>query len=279
MVERTGRKYSEAHMGFGEGRSLYLIRILETLPNRSLVLIEEPETSLHPSAQYHFGQYLVDVAKEKRHQILLTTHSEYLLEALPSESRIYLHKTENGIKTISGLTSAQAKSLMTDGFHKALCILVEDTCAEAILTEIIRREDPLFLRSIGIYPRGSKETIAQAVRTLNDTGLTIAAVRDADKQASPNQNIFKLPGSKPPEKEIFENDSVKTYVQATYGTSINDIQSRFTDDHHCWFKQLAENVSHDKSALVRELARIYVRSLPESETSNLVTLLKEASRK
>jgi predicted ATPase len=279
VVERTGREYSEAHMGYGEGRSLYIINILETLPQRSLVLIEEPETSLHPSAQYQFGKYLVDVAKTKRHQILLTTHSEYLLDALPSQSLIYLHKTETGIKPIYRLTSARAKSLMTEGLHKALCILVEDACAQAILAEIIRREDHHFLRSVGIYPGGSKETIAQTVRTLKNTGLTIAAVRDADKESSPKENIFKLPGSLAPEKEILRNNGVKNHFQSSYGISIDDFQSRLTNDHHRWFEELAKSVCREESALVGELATIYVGSLPESERSNLVMLLKEASRK
>src|SRR5262249_55416847 len=119
-VERNGTAYSEAHMGYGEGRSQYLIDSLEVLPEKSLVLIEEPETSLHSSAQYEFGRYLVDVACRKHHQILLTTHSDAILEALPSESRLYLSRTSSGIRPIPGLTAQQVKSLMAQGNVKAL---------------------------------------------------------------------------------------------------------------------------------------------------------------
>ena len=279
MVEQSGNKYSEAHMGFGEGRILYLLSILETLPEKSLILIEEPETSLHQSAQYHFGKYLIDVAKNRRHQIFLTTHSEYLLNALHSDSRIYLNKTKQGVKLDYGLTSSLAKSLMTDGTDKALFILVEDSCAAAILTEIILREDPNFLRCVGIYPGGDKDKIAQAVRTLKDTGLPIAAVRDGDVGSSDQKNIFKLPGKLPPEKEIFEDEAVKKHLQDTYSMKLADIQVRFNKDHHSWFKELANNVCKDESALVGELARVYVSSLPERDISSLTTLLKEASRK
>ena len=61
-VKQNGINYSEPHMGYGEARSQYLIRLFEALPNKSLILIEEPEISLHPSAQYKFGCYLVDVS-------------------------------------------------------------------------------------------------------------------------------------------------------------------------------------------------------------------------
>jgi predicted ATP-dependent endonuclease of OLD family len=58
-VDRAGTSYSEAHMGCGEGRIQYIVTELEALKDKSLVLIEEPEKSLHPSAQYNFGRYLV----------------------------------------------------------------------------------------------------------------------------------------------------------------------------------------------------------------------------
>ena len=50
-VQRGGVEYSEAHMDFGEGRTQSLVVALEKIPQKSLVLVEEPETSLHPSAR------------------------------------------------------------------------------------------------------------------------------------------------------------------------------------------------------------------------------------
>ncbi len=279
-VERSGITYSEAHMGYGEGRSQYLISMLETLPERSLVLVEEPETSLHLSAQYEFGQYLVDAAMRKRHQILLTTHSEFMLKALPSASIVYLKRTEAGIDTVPGLTALQAKSLMTEGQDKALYILVEDECAKAILSEIIRRVDPDFLRSIGIHVGGNADAIGKTVRSLEDTGLSVAAVRDADQGDDPKKNIFKLPGNAVPENELFSSDSVKGYMQETYGINLDDFAATLADvDHHEWLTRLADRVSQERSALTGEVARAYARGISEADASTLTDLLKEASRK
>jgi predicted ATPase len=69
-VKRGADSYSEANMGCGEGRVQHIIRALEALPEKSLVLLEEPETSLHPSAQHEFAKYLMDVCIRKRHQII-----------------------------------------------------------------------------------------------------------------------------------------------------------------------------------------------------------------
>lgn len=279
-VRRADIKYSEPHMGYGEARSQYLINALETLPDKSLVLIEEPETSLHPNAQYQFGRYLADVVIRKYHQILLTTHSEFILEAIPSASRVYLNKTNSGIDTIPGLTAQQAKSLMSDGHIKALHILVEDECAKSVLSEIIRRIDSIFRRSIGIYPAGSEDTIGKAVRTLKSIGLPVVAVRDADTVAQVNENIFSLPGTKPPEKEMFENKAVEEYMKRRYDINLNDFSTNLTGiDHHEWFNRLAEYVDQNEESLMGEIAYIYANNIPELDASTLVNLLKESVRK
>ena|SRR6218665_530679 len=44
-----------------------------------VVLIEEPESFLHPSAQAEFGRILQDLANEFKIQVVVTTHSPYLL--------------------------------------------------------------------------------------------------------------------------------------------------------------------------------------------------------
>ena len=279
-VERSDKTYSEAHMGCGEGRAIHLVTALEGLPDQSLVLIEEPETSLHPSAQYEFGRYLVEVCIEKRHQIILSTHSEFILEALPSASRIYLKETSTGVEPFIGLTASQAKSLMAQGQVKALSILVEDECAASVLREIIRSIDQTFLRSIGIHPAGDCDTIAKTVRTLQTTGLPIAAVRDADRGTDPSNNIFALPGSEPPEKEIFKNDVVKQYLERTYGIVMRDIEVSLNQiDHHDWFGHLAGTINHDKIALLNETSRLYAASLSENDRTALTEQLKEAVRR
>ena len=103
-VQRGGVEYSEAHMGFGEGRTQSLVVALEKLPKKSLILVEEPETSLHPGAQYALAKYLMDVSIRRGHQIFLTTHSEYLLNALPAASRLYLMRdATDSIRCLAGV--------------------------------------------------------------------------------------------------------------------------------------------------------------------------------
>jgi predicted ATPase len=278
-VMRSAKTYSEANMGCGEGRVQHIVRVLETIPEKSLVLLEEPETSLHPSAQHEFGKYLIDVCIKRRHQIFITTHSEYLLTALPSSSRIYVDRTASGLRLVKGITTAQAISLMSGGYDKALYILVEDKVADIVLTEILRKSDSTFLKTIKIHQIGDTKTIQSVMKALKETGLPVAAVRDGDKGENPQENMFKLPGNLPPEKELFNCAKVKEFLKSEFNIDVDDfLVSVRDDDHGEWFKRLSERIPIDEVALIQQTAKVYVGTLSENEVDALVKPLKAAIR-
>ncbi len=55
-----------------------------------VIIIEEPESFLHPSAQAEFGRVLQDLAEEFQVQVIVTTHSPYLLNLKDPSSNILL---------------------------------------------------------------------------------------------------------------------------------------------------------------------------------------------
>jgi putative ATP-dependent endonuclease of OLD family len=57
-----------------------------------IVLIEEPESFLHPSAQAEFGRVLRDLANELKIQTIVTTHSPYMLCQTNFKSNILLDR-------------------------------------------------------------------------------------------------------------------------------------------------------------------------------------------
>ena len=279
-VQRGGVEYSETHMGFGEGRTQSLVVALESIPEKSLVLIEEPETSLHPGAQHALARYLMEVSIRRGHQVFLTTHSEYLLDGLPAASRLYLTRDANdSIGCLAGLSAAEARSLMTDGATKALSVLVEDECARAIVRELLRRVDPDFLRTTGICVGGDAGSLEKTATVLRGTGLSVAIVRDADQADVPRSSIFKLPGDDPPEKELFDNAGVRAHVETTYGVRLDDFFAGLgTVDHHEWIRRLASHVNVNENALLVELAGAYAANIPERDVVNLKDLLRASVR-
>lgn len=57
-----------------------------------IVLIEEPESFLHPQAQAEFGRILQDLANQLQIQVIITTHSPYLLSFEKPEANILLNR-------------------------------------------------------------------------------------------------------------------------------------------------------------------------------------------
>ena len=57
-----------------------------------VIVIEEPESYLHPSAQAEFGAILRDLADEFKVQVIVTTHSPYLLSLADPRANILLQR-------------------------------------------------------------------------------------------------------------------------------------------------------------------------------------------
>jgi energy-coupling factor transporter ATP-binding protein EcfA2 len=67
--------------GCGAQQILPVITQIFSAPANSVILLEEPEASLHPEAQVELARMLADAVRHG-HQLLVTTHSEALLKAL-----------------------------------------------------------------------------------------------------------------------------------------------------------------------------------------------------
>jgi len=72
--------------GFGSQQILPVIVQLFASPEGSTVIVEEPEISLHPAAQVQLVRMFSDAVQSGR-QVIVTTHSQYLVMALQEEAR------------------------------------------------------------------------------------------------------------------------------------------------------------------------------------------------
>ncbi|MGE5341943.1 MAG: AAA family ATPase [Candidatus Omnitrophota bacterium] len=61
--------------------AIHILLLKGFIIRKSLLVIDEPETNMHPQWQVRFAELIVKLVKEGNH-ILLTSHSPYLIEAL-----------------------------------------------------------------------------------------------------------------------------------------------------------------------------------------------------
>lgn len=95
ILFQNENSFCEYNSGSGEFLVATIVREIEKASNNSIVLIDEPEVSLHPRAQYKLIEYFLDAIKRKHIQMIATTHSEHIVEMLPKEAIICLRKNEN----------------------------------------------------------------------------------------------------------------------------------------------------------------------------------------
>lgn len=69
-------------VGFGVSQVLPALVLLYYVPERSTVLLEQPEIHLHPAVQSALADVMLNVAKVRNVQILVESHSEHLMRRL-----------------------------------------------------------------------------------------------------------------------------------------------------------------------------------------------------
>ena len=76
-----GQVLSPLNMPFGHSYIMPIVLAVLTAPKDSLIMIENPESHLHPSAQTRMGEFLSRAANEGI-QVIIETHSDHLMNGI-----------------------------------------------------------------------------------------------------------------------------------------------------------------------------------------------------
>lgn len=135
VIFRRGSSYSEAFAGSGELAAVSAVVKILAAPEHSLILLDEPETSLHPGAQRALLRFLLEQIKLKGHQVVVSTHSIDFLEGLP-HTAIKVFESNGANKTRVLKSASPNSALVRLGKPPAnkKRVLVEDAMA-AVLVE------------------------------------------------------------------------------------------------------------------------------------------------
>lgn len=271
MAQRFNATYSENNMGFGEGRVIHTIRLLESCPAQSLVILEEPETSLHENAQYEFAKYLMDVSFRRGHQIFFSSHSSAMIRALPTEGRKMLSRSEDGVEVYDRLSSIHLRNALSEGRDGHLIVCVEDVFAQSLLREIIRIRKPDILQRVKVIPFGDAIAVKGAVRVLKGSNLNAIAVRDGDQPEKSNDNLFSLPGGCPPEKLVFLSSHAKKVLRESYQFDLDQlIASHPETDHHKYSSEVAAQTGASREVIESDCIRAFINAQPDDWAGTLL---------
>ncbi len=185
-----GLAYSNFNMGAGEEVIIALISRISELPDFSIVLIEELELGLHPKAQTLLINSLFEIVFDKKLQLIFTTHSPFLFDAIPKEGRILLRKHSNKLEVIYKPSSSLAFSELTGKTPKELTVYVEDKVAKLMLETLL---DSATRKRIYITDVGSKENLVRMIGShyRNESLGKAVAIADGDLKEKELRDWYK----------------------------------------------------------------------------------------
>lgn len=247
VLRQHGAEYSGFHQGAGETT---IVELLEAdLPQYSLVLIDEIETSLHPRTQRRLIRDLAAKCRELELQVILTTHSPYILDELPPKARAYILEAGNTRTIIYGVSPEFAMTQMDDVPQPECDLYVEDERAAKMLIEIlIKHAEPVIRRCRTIIYGAA--SVGQAL------GQMVAKKRfprpscvflDGDQGAA--DGCINLPGAEAPERVVFESlkDNKWLELYKRTGRPFSEVSDACTQammfpEHHDWVKAAASRL-------------------------------------
>lgn len=136
------RYFSERNLSLGELCILKLLRELDGCKNGSLILIDEIELALHPTAQAELLSYLQEISISKSLTIVVSTHSATLIKQAPRNRILFLETEPNG-KTLCTRNCYQSYILGQLSYQEEsasdVIIYVEDDSARIITEQLSQK--------------------------------------------------------------------------------------------------------------------------------------------
>ena len=226
-------KYSEAFAGSGEMSASILVHKVLNAPNNSLVLLDEPEVSLHPLAQERLRDFLLKQILDKKLQIVVSTHSPSFVNGLPNEAIKVFREDSNGtFEIIENVSYKSAFKIVGFSLSTMPVVYVEDSLAINIIKSVIekyKQEGCLDYDNIDV-----KTNFGGANNLYQDA----AALSTRYGEEFNKNTFFVIDGDKKPEIEWLDlsniNDSeislsmLETNISNV--TGINKMSSLFVND-------------------------------------------------
>lgn len=225
LQTKKGLQYSEANAGSGENAIINMVCAIMDAKRDSLILLDEPEVSLHPSAQIKLKIFLLNMAIKKHHQIIVSTHSMMLIEEMPKEAiKLFEVNDEGTTDIVNDVHYQEAFYNIKEKIDRKNLILCEDVSAQTFIQKILGalKIDEFFSVE---YRHGGAETLVTKhlpILALDEMYDKVFIILDGDKRPDKLVEYSKIPAG-----EIEDVDSLEKYIRGL--TSSNSIINALVD--------------------------------------------------
>lgn len=136
--------YPSLFMGAGENKIIEIINLLHDVSDNALILIDELDLTIHTIALKRLLDVMIRISKDKKLQIVFTSHREEILEYKEVKENIEIRHiinfNENKTECIDRTTSKCIEQL-TGIIPNIKTIYVEDNISEAIVKRFLKENE------------------------------------------------------------------------------------------------------------------------------------------
>ena len=169
--------YSEANAGSGEVAVIQLIKRIQEVEDFSLVLLDEPEVSIHPGAQEKLKGYLLNIAIKKKLQIVVSTHSPILIEEMPNSAiKLYITNQVGKFLVRSDVNYQEAFFDIEDRVMNKKLIICEDFGAQQLIVKLLKSIDKDQYFDVNYSPGGEKTLVSKVIPAITTNKQLIQKV-------------------------------------------------------------------------------------------------------
>lgn len=281
VLSKRNQPYSGFHQGSGETTVAELLQA--QLPQYSLVLIDEIESSLHPRAQRRLMRDLAIAARDRECQIVISTHSPYVLEELPLSARIYILEPGGTKEIVNGVSPQFAMTKMDDEQHPECELYVEDIRSAVWLGEILSRHAREIFVRCSIIPYGAANlgvALGQMVEGQRFPRPTRVFL-DGDQGTA--VGCILLPGGDAPERVVFEKlrrdgwRHLWTRIGRDIALTTDSCERAMTlSDHHDWVRSAANQLMCGSDVLWQAMCCEWAEVTPNADIQHIVESINDA---
>lgn len=250
-------RYSEAFAGSGEvAVTSCVVQVLAAGPG-TLVLLDEPEVSLHPGAQERLLAFLTKMSRTRQLQVVFSTHSPHLVTALPGDAIKAFHQLDDGRFVVLPSTHPYAafRRLGAVGGGEVR-ILVEDKLAKSVVQQALLT-----------FTDQAKAAVFK-VEYLSGGAEAILKYQVPVLMGAPGHTLVLLDGDKKKLDEFVNPDTIPAAENDTLGTRILEavgVEPAFTVDGGTGGVNFAQRIAVQRQYLswLRENVRFIPTLCPE----------------
>ncbi|WP_337264539.1 MULTISPECIES: ATP-dependent nuclease [unclassified Serratia (in: enterobacteria)] len=260
--------YSQFHFGAGEASIIETIDRIENSADNSLILIEELENGLHPVAVRLFVQYLQNVSKRKKLQIVFTTHSQDAINELPPEA-VWASINK---KVWNGKLSIESLRAITGEVTNRKIIYVEDSFAKEWVENAIDRYIPDLAPGIKVHTAGGYPNVLKVSEYHNSNPtISVPSIALVDGDISGRPGVKELPNNAMYLGDTYPDVTVFHYIAINKDKLVSVLRqrcllTRFTVDrinseidsvmnsacdHHLYFSNLSNKLDFTSEIFLR----------------------------